>query len=99
ANRIEPGMTLEEIEQILGPERDETYGDWTFFPQPTISLVITKNGPLYQSKRWISREIVITIEMDTQIARVHSVWTSEPIPVELSTWEKLQYQVKALFKL
>ena len=30
ANRIEPGMTLEEVEQILGPERDETYGEWTF---------------------------------------------------------------------
>ena len=96
ANRIQPGMRLEEVEQILGPERDDTYGEAVVFHPPSIGLVLTKNGPLYQRKHWIGREIVITVEMNSRTATVHSVWTSEPLPVDLSAWERIQNRVKAL---
>ena len=98
AARIEPGMTLDEVEQILGSERDESYGELTFFPEPSIvNFVITKNGPLYKPKRWIGQGIIVTVWVNTETARVDSVQTSEGIPVELSTWEKVRNRVKAMF--
>jgi hypothetical protein len=99
ANRIESGMTLDEVDQILGPERDESYGELTYFPMPSIGdFVITKNGPLYQPKRWIGQEIVITVLVNIQTGRGHSVQTFEPIPNELSSWENIRNRFKALFK-
>ncbi len=77
ACRIVPGMTLKEVERVLGPARVEP--NRSCLPlYPPGSVVMTNNGPLYADRQWVSGAVAITVRVNNQSKCVKQVWISLP---------------------
>src|SRR5260221_260337 len=64
ARNILPGMTVREVEDLLGPERDETEGHVV---APCRPCVRPHPSPrLADERRWISKRAVITVLVDRE---------------------------------
>jgi hypothetical protein len=90
AERIEIGMTMFEIEELLGPARDETHGE--IAPPPgTVTRPYMQEGG---DKHWISQEVAITVRFSYPGERVARIWYWEdgPRSRHRGFWECLVWQ-------
>jgi hypothetical protein len=70
AMRIAKGMTLRQIEAILGAARDESDGAIMIIYPPRVSLAEPASRDLY----WVSNEVAVTVRLDLKTDRVSRVW-------------------------
>ncbi len=80
---IRPGMTREQVEAVLGPERDETHGHGIAF-HPTYSLL-----NYFEYAYWVSRRTAICVVFDSATGRVVGVDCQKPVIWEPTFWDWL----------
>jgi hypothetical protein len=85
ARNILPGMTLREVEDMLGPERDETDG---LVIAPCIPGVKSSPRPT-DERRWISERAVITALIDRETGCVAGAWCDRPALEPQSVWDRV----------
>jgi hypothetical protein len=76
-------MTLQEVEDILGPERDETDGTAIALLPPSPKW----NPRTTLDRQWITKRTVITIGVDRNTGRVVDKWLEQSFPTDPSDWE------------
>jgi hypothetical protein len=82
-------MTLQEVENRLGPERFEGAG-WIIALEPIVSR---ENKSRTELRQWISKRAAITIGFDRCSGCVTDVWFCHPIVCNRSVWEKFEERV------
>src|SRR5262249_50316544 len=91
AERIRPGMTREDVESILGPERDETGGEsLPIYPPKTRSRQNPAEPSPFFDRYWISRDASITIRFTKEGSTVVRVWASDLVHDDASAWERFR---------
>ena len=66
ARRISPGMTVADVECLLGPARIEAGCSTIAHYPPTVCLVLTRGGPRESDMRWVSGKVAITVRVDNK---------------------------------
>jgi hypothetical protein len=77
ARRLVPGMTLAQVERILGPARVEADSRCLLLYPPS-ELVITRDGSLYADMHWASGAVSVTVRVNNKTRCVKHVWVSLP---------------------
>src|SRR5262249_55057979 len=89
AKLLQPGMTCQQVKDILGPERDETQGRCIALYPPS-----SKFKPrTTEDRQWVTKRVAITVGFDRTTGRVVDVWCEQTIMWDPSWWDRIELWV------
>jgi hypothetical protein len=94
AENLKPGMTFQQVESILGLERDETGGraSWLLPPDSKYNLRTTED------RYWVSKHTAITVGFDRKTGRVVDVWCEQPFLLDPPGWDNVPEWVRDILQ-
>jgi hypothetical protein len=95
AEAVRPGMTLTEVEGILGPERDEMGGRVIALMPP----LPRDNPKTILDRQWVSKRAAITVWFDRDTGRVVDVFCDQPVIWDPTPWERVELWLRDKLEL